>query len=239
MTEVKYCNNTLNEALAAIQSGALENQKLGERFLRQAACLELGAKNTIPVREWFISNTDSLLDVIKNETDSNLLWGYVYMLQCFCGRYIDNWRLVQNSEDFANDKRTHYFKEQAITLVKAMITTEDLKVLQAVGSFLWLYGDCRAWDAFLKVLARKKDSLTLSHITLAVSQCHGVVVGGNKKLDYCGKVIDSGEAIISLNQAKALVERFLEIEKKSTTKKLACKTAAEQLKEILHVLSLK
>ena len=53
----KYDFETLSQALDMMKSDDPEGRRKGEKVLRQAACLELGTKNTVPVREWFISHT--------------------------------------------------------------------------------------------------------------------------------------------------------------------------------------
>ena len=234
---MEYSKEVLDEALLLAQSSQIAERKLGEKVLRQATCLELGTKNTIPVRDWFTSNTEKIMQTIKREKDSRLLWGYIYMLHSFCGRYIQEYYLVRNSEDFIKDKKTIRFREQAIALVKSMTEISDLKVLQAVGSFFWLYGDSQAWDVFLKVLSHKRDSLTISHIAVAVSQCYHVVVNRREKCDYNGDLITDCKSLITKEQVIGLINRFSEIEKKTSTKKLTCGQAIENLKEILKKFS--
>lgn len=51
-------------------------------------------------------------------------------------------------------------------------TQKHPKVLQAVASFFWIYEEPFAWDIFIKVLEKKRDKLTLSHIKIAIRQCY-------------------------------------------------------------------
>jgi len=51
-------------------------------------------------------------------------------------------------------------------------TQNHPKVLQAVASFFWIYEETFVWDVFIKVLEKKRDKLTLSHIKIAIRQCY-------------------------------------------------------------------
>lgn len=51
-------------------------------------------------------------------------------------------------------------------------TQKHPKVLQAVASFFWIYEEAFVWDVFIKVLEKKRDKLTLSHIKIAIRQCY-------------------------------------------------------------------
>ncbi|MBC1471814.1 hypothetical protein [Listeria seeligeri] len=221
----KYHSESLDIALSYANSSILEERKKGEKILRTASCLALGTKNTIPVRTWFISHTDALMKMISSEKDSSLLWGYIYMLQSFCCRYIHKAQLVKNSEDFMRSEATIYFEEQAILLVNRLTTSDDRKVLQAVGSFLWVYKDNRAWDIFIKVLSKKKDKLTLSHITIAISALYDDII----------KTQQNAGELISKSQVQELIDIFLIIGPKSSMP-LTCAESVAQLSEVVKLI---
>lgn len=219
-----YNNTTLNEALVWANSSILDDRKRGAKILRQASCLELGTKNTIPVRIWFISHTEELMQVISSEQDSKLLWDYIYMLKSFCGRYIHLSHLVKNSEGFKNDERTIRFEKMAISLVNDLSFCTDMRVMQAVGSFFWLYKNNRAWDIFIKVLPKKKDRLTLAHITNAISELHHIVLIKQENYKY----------LISEQQIQELVNCLLIIGPKSSMP-IECLICVDKLNEVRKI----
>lgn len=229
---IKYDLETLDKALACCSPGnTLELRKQGEKILRQAACLELGTKNTLPVREWFISHTDELITIVSSEKDSQLLWGYIYMLQSFCQRYMKEWYLVRNSEEFIADERTVAFRIKTWNIIDTMVTYPDLKVLQAIGSFLSIYGDSRAWDIFAIVLKKKRDKLTLSHITIAIARCKNILLNNLEITDYRDKPVEH-DKIISEKQVEVLLDLFATILERTSTAKYTCEKTIKNLNDI-------
>ncbi|MHA4990440.1 hypothetical protein [Cetobacterium somerae] len=182
--------------------------------MSQASRLEIGTKNTRTVRDWFISHTDDIFSMISNEKNCQLLWGYIYMLQNFCERYIGMASHIINSDDFINDPRTRYFEEQSFLYVQSMLSTEDMHVLQAVGSFLWVYHDNRTWDIFTQVLKKKRDKLTLAHITSDLGYCYRIITKKETVYDFLGKELASAQ-LISKEQIINLREIFQILEAKS------------------------
>ncbi len=231
----KYDFETLSQALDMMKSDDPEGRRKGEKVLRQAACLELGTKNTVPVREWFISHTKELMEAITSEKDAKLLWGYIYMLQAFCQRYIQEAYLVCDSEKFISDGRTAAFKIQAWKTVNGFLSSSNLSVLQAAGSFIWIYGDSRAWDIFAKVLDKKRDKLTLSHISIAIGGCRRCLIEGGELKDIYNNTVTM-DKLIESEQARKLLKKFTDIMEKTSTAKRLCAVTIDNLREIMSVL---
>lgn len=232
---LKYSKEMLDEALLFSKSADPKEKKAGERILREASCEELGKESPL-IRQWFIQNTDELMELIKNEQDKRLLWGYIYMLQSFCQRYIRSAKFLHNAEEFLHSPRTKYFEKRAIELVETMVGHKNSIISQAVGSFLWVYGDNRAWDIFLKVLVKKADKNTLSHISIAVSNCHHAMFKEKYKRGYGERIITDPHEMMSAMQARYLLNIFIKIEEKTKTSKRMCLASIRRLREISELL---
>lgn len=170
---MKYTMEVLDTALDNLQSKDIKERKKAATFFMRAACAELGTKNTKPVKEWFIVNTENYLSAIKEETNPEMIWIYLYTLQNFCARYLHlNHLYIIDSDIMAEDTIQNFeerSQEYAYDLLKKQTHP---KVLQGIASFFWIYRQAFVWDLFIKVLKQKKDKLTLSHIGIAIRQCY-------------------------------------------------------------------
>jgi hypothetical protein len=222
---IKYNAETLDKALVWSNSKIFDERKKGVKILRQASCLEVGTKNTVFIRTWFITHTDELMMLVSSEKDSDLLWNYIYMLESFCHRYIHLALSTKNGEEFVKNADTIYFENQAVIVVKRLIFTNDMKVLQAVGSFLWLYKSIQTWDIFIKVLSKKKDKNTISHISRAIAVLHTIII----------KKQENFEKLISKQQVKKLIALFFVIKPKPSTA-IQCSICINLLNEIMEII---
>lgn len=170
---MKYTMEILDTALDNLQSKDIKERKKAATFFMRAACAELGTKNTKPVKEWFIVNTENYLSAIKEETNPEMIWIYLYTLQNFCARYLHlNHLYIIDSDIMAEDTIQNFeerSQEYAYDLLKKQTHP---KVLQGIASFFWIYRQAFVWDLFIEVLKQKKDKLTLSHIGIAIRQCY-------------------------------------------------------------------
>ena len=138
---------------------------------------ELHAKSLVqrykPIKVWFIINTDRYISAIKKRDRTDTIWNNVYTLQNFCARYIHLSHLYKADSDMITEDKINHFEEESKKYVRYLLETQKHpKVLQAVASFFWIYEEAFVWDVFIKVLEKKRDKLTLSHIKIAIRQCY-------------------------------------------------------------------
>ncbi|MFZ7033582.1 hypothetical protein [Bulleidia extructa] len=180
---MKYTMEILDTALDNLQSKDIKERKKAATFFMRAACAELGTKNTKPVKEWFIVNTKNYLSAIKEETNPEMIWIYLYTLQNFCARYLHlNHLYIIDSDIMAEDTIQNFeerSQEYAYDLLKKQTHP---KVLQGIASFFWIYRQAFVWDLFIEVLKQKKDKLTLSHIGIAIRQCYDLSQENNRSI---------------------------------------------------------
>ena len=161
-----------NELYNLLSNDPIVRKKAASCFMR-AACKELGTKDTKPIKVWFIVNTDNYFSAIKKETDIDIIWNNVYTLQSFCARYIHLSHLYKADSEIITEDKINHFEEESKKYVRYLLETQNHpKVLQAVASFFWIYEEPFVWDIFIKVLEKKRDKLTLSHIKIAIRQCY-------------------------------------------------------------------
>ena len=180
---MKYTMEILDTALDNLQSKDIKERKKAATLFMRAACTELGTKNTKPVKEWFIVNTENYLSAIKEETNPEMIWIYLYTLQNFCARYLHlNHLYIIDSDIMTEDTIQNFEKrsqEYAYDLLKKQTHP---KVLQGIASFFWIYRQAFVWDLFIEVLKQKKDKLTLSHIGIAIRQCYDLSQENNRSI---------------------------------------------------------
>lgn len=222
---VKYNDEVLDLALDQCGSSDEDERKKGARVLRRSSCLELGTKNTLTVMRWFIFHTDELVQTIRQEDKNDILWEYIYALHSFCNRYIRLAHLVKNTDEIMDSARRVYFEEQIKLLIEEYVRSEDMKVLIATASFLWGYRDRRAWDMFAKVLDKKRDALTLSHIEVAISVLHREVMSGG-----CVR------GLIGEEQAVQLCDRLCFIADRKAKSERRCREMIAMLKEVVSCI---
>ena len=154
---MKYTMEILDTALDNLQSKDIKERKKAATFFMRATCAELGTKNTKPVKEWFIVNTENYLSTIKEETNPEMIWIYLYTLQNFCARYLHlNHLYIIDSDIMAEDTIQNFeerSQEYAYDLLKKQTHP---KVLQGIASFFWIYRQAFVWDLFIEVLKQKK-----------------------------------------------------------------------------------
>lgn len=170
---MKYTMEILDTALDNLQSKDIKERKKAATFFMRAACAELGTKNTKPVKEWFIVNTENYLSAIKEETNPEMIWIYLYTLQNFCARYLHLNHLYIIDSDIMTEDTIQNFEERSQEYAYDLLKKQTHpKVLQGIASFFWIYRQAFVWDLFIEVLKQKKDKLTLSHIGIAIRQCY-------------------------------------------------------------------
>ena len=119
--------------------------------------------------------------------------------------------------------------------MNSFLSSSNLSVLQAAGSFIWIYGDSRAWDIFAKVLDKKRDKLTLSHISIAIGGCHRCLIEGGELKDIYNNTVTM-DKLIESEQARKLLKKFTDIMEKTSTAKRLCAVTIDNLREIMTVL---
>lgn len=170
---MKYTIETMDNELCNLESNDEKVRKKASSYFMRAACKELGTKDTKQIKVWFIINTDKYISAIKKETNIDNIWNNVYTLQSFCARYIHLSHLYKADSDIITEDKINHFEEESKKYVRYLLETQKHpKVLQAVASFFWIYEEAFVWDVFIKVLEKKRDKLTLSHIKIAIRQCY-------------------------------------------------------------------
>ena len=170
---MKYTNEILNTALSELQNMDIKERKKAATIFMKAACAELGTANTKPVKEWFVSNIEDYITEVKDETDSENIWRHLYTLEQFCARYIQGAYLFIINSEIITEENEKNVEEKAKEYVNSLRKVQkNPKVLQGIASFFWVYEESFVWDIFTEVLKKKKDKLTLSHIGIAIRQCH-------------------------------------------------------------------
>lgn len=180
---MKYTMEILDTALDNLQSKDIKECKKAATFFMRAACAELGTKNTKPVKEWFIVNIENYLSAIKEETDPEMIWIYLYTLQNFCARYLHLNHLYIIDSDIMTEDTIQNFEERSQEYAYDLLKKQTHpKVLQGIASFFWIYRQAFVWDLFIEVLKQKKDKLTLSHIGIAIRQCYDLSQENNRSI---------------------------------------------------------
>ncbi len=170
---MKYTIETMDNELCNLESDDEKERKKASSYFMRAACKELGTKDTKQIKVWFIINADRYISAIKKETDIDIIWNNVYTLQSFCARYIHLSHLYKADSEIITEDKINHFEEESKKYVRYLLETQKHpKVLQAVASFFWIYEETFVWDVFIKVLEKKRDKLTLSHIKIAIRQCY-------------------------------------------------------------------
>lgn len=170
---MKYTIETMDNELCNLESDDEKERKKASSYFMRAACKELGTKDTKQIKVWFIINADRYISAIKKETDIDIIWNNVYTLQSFCARYIHLSHLYKADSEIITEDKINHFEEESKKYVRYLLEIQKHpKVLQAVASFFWIYEEAFVWDVFIKVLEKKRDKLTLSHIKIAIRQCY-------------------------------------------------------------------
>ena len=169
---MKYTKEVLDEALEGLRNEDVKERRAAATVFMKAACAELGTANTKHVKEWFVSNIEDYITEVKDETDSENIWRYLYTLEQFCARYIQGAYLFIINSEIITEENVKNVEEKSKAYVQELRKNQkNPKVLQGIASFFWVYEESFVWDIFTKVLKKKKDKLTLSHIGIAIRQC--------------------------------------------------------------------
>ena len=169
---MKYTKEVLDEALEGLRNEDVKERRAAATVFMKAACAELGTSNTKPVKEWFVSNIEDYITEVKDETDSENIWRHLYTLEQFCARYIQGADLFIINSEIITEENVKNVEEKSKAYVQELRKNQkNPKVLQGIASFFWVYEESFVWDIFTKVLKKKKDKLTLSHIGIAIRQC--------------------------------------------------------------------
>lgn len=206
---MKYTIETMDNELCNLESNDEKERKKASSYFRRAACKELGTKDTKPIKVWFIVNTDNYFSAIKKETDIDIIWNNVYTIQSFCVRYIHLSHLYKADSEIITEDKINHFEEESKKYARYLLETQNHpKVLQAVASFFWIYEEPFVWDIFIKVLEKKRDKLTLSHIKIAIRQCYASSQNNQVK-KYMSE--QQREELIAILKKKDILHREMEL----------------------------
>ena len=169
MSKYKYTKETLDAALDGLQSEDITQRKKSAKFISMASRGELFGNtcDTLNVQSWFLSSEkqEKLIEVLYKETDEKLLWEYLLILQMVCERYIDHSCYVN---EFSQKQTCVKFKQRTYEIAKLYSRHPSAIIQQISGSIIGYMGDNDVWEIFCNVMARKKDLLTISHITMGI-----------------------------------------------------------------------
>ncbi|MCD7817105.1 MAG: hypothetical protein LUH12_10635 [Bacteroides sp.] len=171
MRNYKYTKETLDVALQGLQSKDVAERKKYTSFISNASRSELFGKtcDTLGVQSWFLlpENREKLINAIHQETEPKLLWEYLLIIKSVCDRYIDAPFYIK---DFAKEPLCIEFKQRAYEVAKQYSKHSSAIVRQMSGSIIGYMGDNDVWDIFCDVMAKKRDYITISHITLGIGR---------------------------------------------------------------------
>ena len=87
----------------------------------------------------------------------------------------------------------------------------------------------------MKVLDKKRDKLTLSHISIAIGGCRRCLIEGGELKDIYNNTVTM-DKLIESEQARKLLKKFTDIMEKTSTAKRLCAVTIDNLREIMSVL---
>lgn len=130
------------------------------------------------------------------------LWEYLLILLMVCERYIDHGCYAK---DFAKESSCVEFKQRAYEIAKQYAHHSSAIVRQMSGSIIGYMGDNDVWDIFCNVMLKKRDLLTISHITLGIRRhCTGVANGDNH---FFGGTMTNNQRIDILNSLRLVYQK--------------------------------
>ena len=232
MRKYKYTKETLDAALEELQSGNVVQRKKCVKFISMASRSELFGKtcDTLSTQTWFLSpdNREKLIRVLHQETEEKLLWEYLLILLMVCERYIDH---ACYDKDFAKESSCVEFKQRAYEVAKQYAHHSSAIVRQMSGSIIGYMGDNDVWDIFCDVMAKKRDYITISHITLGIVWfCKKVnlneehIFGGTMTGDQRTNIINSLQSVYERSSNRSIKGMCLRtIEELENTKEVANK----------------
>lgn len=119
-----------------------------------------------------------------------------------CERYIDH-RCY--AKDFAKESSCVEFKQRAYEIAKQYAHHSSAIVRQMSGSIIGYMGDNDVWDIFCNVMLKKRDLLTISHITLGIRRhCTGVANGDNH---FFGGTMTNNQRMDILNSLRLVYQK--------------------------------
>lgn len=206
MRKYKYTKETLDVALEELQSENVVQRKKCINFISMASRSELFGKtcDTLSVQTWFLSseNREKLIRVLHQETEEKLLWEYLLILLMVCERYIDHGCYAK---DFAKESSCVEFKQRAYEIAKQYAHHSSTIVRQMSGSIMGYMGDNDVLDIFCNVMLKKRDLLTISHITMGIRRhCTGVANGNNH---FFGGTMTDNQRMDILNSLRLVYQK--------------------------------
>lgn len=169
MRKYKYTKESLDATLQELQLGDVTQRKKNIRFISMASRSELFGKvcDTLNVQSWFLSseNREKLIELLHKENDERLLWEYLLILDMVCQRYIDH---SCYPKEFVKKQACVEFKQRVYETAKQYSHHSSAIVRQMSGSIMGYMGDNGVWDIFCNVMVKKRDLLTISHITMDI-----------------------------------------------------------------------
>ncbi|WP_018668257.1 hypothetical protein [Bacteroides gallinarum] len=230
MRKYKYTKETLDVALQGLQSEDVAERKKYIKFISNASRSELFGKtcDTINVQSWFLSleNREKLINAVRQETEPKLLWEYLLIIDSVCDRYID---ASFYTKDFAKEPLCVEFKQRAYEIAKQYSKHSSAIVRQMSGFIMGYMGDNDVWDIFCDVMAKKRDYLTISHITLGivwfctkVNVNDGQIFGGTMTEHQRTNILNSLQSVYEHSSNRSIEGMCLRtIGKLSKTKEVA------------------
>lgn len=212
MRMYKYNKETLDIALQGLQSKDIAERKKYISFISNASRSELFGKtcDTLGVQSWFLlpENREKLIDAIHQETEPKLLWEYLLIIDSVCVRYIDP---PFYAKDFAKEPLCVEFKQRAYEVAKQYSKHSSVIVRQMSGSIMGYMGDNDVWYIFCDVMAKKRDYLTISHITIGIAWfCKkvnvndGHIFGGTMAEDQRANILHSLQSVYERSSNKSI-----------------------------------
>ena len=226
----KYTKEILDIALEELLLGDITQRKKNIRFISMASRSELFGKtcDTLNVQSWFLlsENREKLIELLHKETDERLLWEYLLILDMVCQRYIDH---SCYPKEFAKKQACMEFKQRTYETAKQYLHHSSAIVRQISGSIIGYMGDNDVWDIFCNVMAKKRDLLTISHITMdirwfcdKVRVNDGHIFGGTMTESQRISILGSLQSVYQHSSNKSIKGMCLRaIEKLENTKEVA------------------
>ena len=97
------------------------------------------------------------------------------------------------------------FKQRAYEIAKQYAHHSSTIVRQMSGSIMGYMGDNDVWDIFCNVMLKKRDLLTISHITMGIRRhCTGVANGNNH---FFGGTMTDNQRMDILNSLRLVYQK--------------------------------
>ena len=114
-------------------------------------------------------------------------------------------KILHYDKDFAKESSCVEFKQRAYKIAKQYAHHSSAIVRQMSGSIMGYMGDNDVWDIFCNVMSKKRDRLTISHITLGIRRyCTRVANGDNL---FFGGTMTENQRMDILNSLRLVYQK--------------------------------